>query len=198
MMMTIAKEVTLTTAGKVALLEVGLKQVRVINRLYDFRSRVKGYYTDIVSVMNDIQEQQEIKQRLRILEQQIATLKPFIGKEGLSLEEQLLINQAEIEMYKESLEIFKNEWESNAGDYKAMCYNQIEAINKRIAHLSKEESILVQRVIGHHIPEEAPAPVDEEVLLVDRNVLEGTLKQLGLCDTHMQHAINLMTVKAVG
>lgn len=200
-MMMITKEVELTTAGKVALIEARLNHVRGLNRVYDFRSRAKGYYTDLSRVMADIVTQEEIKKQIRIFEQQVKSLKSHIqgSPVGLSLEEQLLVNQQEQQMYAHALEVFKHEWETNKGDYKAMCYNQIEAINKRIAYLSKIENTLVEQVIGiHEFEKEMPVAPQGDVLLVDRNVLEGTLKQLGVCDTHIQHAINIMTVKAVG
>lgn len=198
-MMIIAKEVELTLAGKVALLEARLNHVRGLNRVYDFRTRAKGYYTDLSRIMADIVTQEEIKKQIRILQEQINTLKPFIPSDTkLSLEEELLVNQAEQELYAKALDVYKNEWEQSTGDYKAMCYNQIEAINKRVAYLSKQEALMIERVLvanGVPTPEEAPA---EDVILVDHGILAGTLQQLGLCETHIQHAINLMTVKAVG
>lgn len=196
--MIISKEVELTTAGKVALIEARLNHVRGLNRIYDFRSKAQGYYTDLSRVMADIVTQEEIKKQIRVFEQQVATLKP-LAERSLSLEEELLINQAEQEMYGRAIEVFKHEWENSEGNYKQMCYNQVEAINRRVAYLSKRENTLVEALLLKEMPkQQAPAPTHEEVLLVDRNILEGTLQQLGLCDGHVQHAINLMTVKAVG
>jgi len=196
--MIITKEVELTTAGKVALIEARLNHVRGLNRVYDFRSKAEGYYTDLARVMADIVTQEEIKKQIRVFEQQVSTLKPH-AERSLSLEEELLVNQAEQEMYGKAIEVFKHEWENSTGDYKVMCYNQVEAINRRVAYLSKRENTLVEALLMKEVPaQQAPAPVKDDILLVDRNVLEGTLKQLGLCDNHINHAINLMTVKAVG
>lgn len=203
-MMTMKKEVELTMAGKIALIEARLHHIKVVNRIYDLRGKATGFYQDLPSIIHDIATQQEAKKQVSIFEQQLAHMKSAMtAPVGLSLEEDLLVNQTQLQLYSVALEAFKHEWEQSTGEYKELCYNQIEVINKRIQYLSEVESKLVDAILSMQdafvSPENAPKhPYEDEIILVDRIVLEGTLRQLGLCDTHIQHAINLMTVKAVG
>lgn len=204
MMMTMKKEVELTMAGKIALIEARLHHIKVINRIYDLRGKATGFYQDLPSIIHDIATQQEAKKQISIFEQQLQAMKAvMVEPVGLSLEEDLLVNQTQLQLYSVALEAFKHEWEQSTGEYKELCYNQIEVINKRIQYLSEVESKLVEAILSIQesfvSQEEAPRhPYEDDIVLVDRTILEGTLKQLGLCPTHIQHAMNLMTVKAVG